>query len=259
MSIKSAFVNAGIFLRKNSPTILTLMSIGGVALTVVTAHNDTLKAEEVLYRENVDYHDKKEVIKATWHCYIPTAISGLSTITCILGSHYFSNKQKEALSRAYLFSQATLHEYEKKVIEKIGERKEQEIKEKTVESLAEQQSPRANFLTDSKDAYVTGHGNTLIYSVPDKEYIRSDINYLKTVQNDINAKLIGGYDSLFDWNYIRLSIGLPYDKKANYEGINVDYLLEFKFDPVLMDNNEVRVNMYYETVPITELRKRDHG
>lgn len=257
MSIKSALSAAGLCIRNNSPAILTAMSIGGVVLTVITAHNDTLKAEEVLYKNKIDYNNKKEVIKATWKCYIPTAISGLSTAACIFGSHYCSNKQKMALSNAYLLSQTTLQEYQKRVVEQIGKNKEKAIQEETIQAIADSQAPRANFLTDFKDAYITGHGNTLIYSVKDKEYFRSDINYLRSVMNDINSKLIGGYDSLFDHNYIRISFGLPMDgEDGSYTGVSVDHLLELKFDPELMDNGDVRVNMYYKTWPLTELTKR---
>ena len=257
MGIKSALANAGMFIKNNSPTILTIMSIGGVVMTVITAHNDTLKAEEVLYQEKVDYNNKKEVIKATWKCYIPTAISGLSTAACIFGSHYCSNKQKLALSNAYLLSQTTLQEYQKRVVEHIGKNKEKLIQEETIQAVAENQAPRANFLTDFKDAIITGHGNTLIYSVKDKEYFRSDINYLKSVMNDINSKLIGGYDSIFDHNYIRISFGLPMDDEdGSYTGVSVDHLLELKFSPELMDNGDVRVCMYYKTWPLTELKQR---
>lgn len=257
MSIKTALATAGVFLRNNSPTILTLMSIGGVAMTVWTAHNDTLKAEEVLYSEGIDPRDRKEAIKATWKCYIPTAVSGLSTAACIFGSHYCSNKQKIALSNAYLLSQTTLQEYQKRVVEHIGKNKERAIQEETIQAIADTQAPRANFLTDFKDAYITGHGNTLIYSVKDKEYFRSDINYLKSVMNDINAKLVGGYDNIFDHNYIRISFGLPMDNEdGSYTGVSVDHLLELKFDPELMDNGDVRVNMYYKTWPLTELKER---
>ena len=256
MGVKNALTNAGVFLKNNSPTILMLMSIGGIALTVITAHNDTLKAEDILYSEGIDPKNRREVIKATWKCYIPTAISSVSTAACMVGSHYCSNKQKIALSNAYLLSQTTLHEYQKKVIEKIGENKERAVMEETVKSIAEQQAPRANFLTDFKDAVITGHGNTLLYSIPDKTYFRSDINYLKSVMNDINAKLISGYDSLFDWNYIRISFGIPIDDDGNFSGVNVDHMLELTFSPELMDNGDVRVNMNYRTWPLTELRRR---
>ena len=256
MSIRSLLSNAGLFLKNNSPTILTVMSIGGVVLTVITARNDTLKAQDILYRNDIDLDNKKEVFEATWRCYIPTVITGISTIACIFGSHYLSNKQKIALSNAYLLSQTTLQEYQKRVVDQIGKNKERAIREDTIQAIAENQAPRANFLTDFKDAYITGHGNTLIYSVKDKEYFRSDINYLKSVMNDINSKLIGGYDSIFDHNYIRISFGLPMEDDASYSGISVDHLLDLQFSPELMDNGDVRVNMYYKTWPLTELRKR---
>ena len=255
MNLRSALTSTKVFLRNNSPVILTALSIGGLVSTVVNASRDTLKAQEVLrpYDYELDLRDR---VRATWKCYIPTALSAAGTVACIVGSHYCSEKQKEVLSSAYLLSQTTLQEYQRRVIDRIGEKKEKEVRDETIKALADRQAPVANFLTDSREAYITGHGNTLFYSVPSGEYFRSDINYLKNVQNEINAKLVGGYDSLFDGNYIRISMGLPYIEDANWRGVNVDHMLKFSFTPELMDDGAVRVCLDYRTWPLEELKRR---
>lgn len=255
MNIRSLMSNARLFLRNNSSGILTIMSIVGVGITVNTARGDTLKAEEVL--RPYDYElCPRERLRLTWKCYIPTAVSTLGTVACIVGSHYCSAKQKEALSSAYLLSQTTLQEYQKRVIDHIGENKERAIHEETVKAMADKQAPIANFLTDSKEAYITGHGNTLFYCVSSGEYFRSDINYIKNVQNEVNGLLIDGYDSLFDDNYIRISLGLPYLEVANWRGVDVNHRLQIHFSPELMDDGAVRVCMDYKTWPLEELKRR---
>ena len=142
------------------------------------------------------------------------------------------------------------------MIDQIGENKERALREDVVKAVADKQAPVANFLTDSKEAILTGHGNTLFYSIPSREYFRSDINYIKNVKNEINGLLIDGYDSLFDENYIRLSLGLPYDIHANDRGVDVSHRLDFKFVPEIMDDGSVRVCLDYQTWPLTELRGR---
>ena len=162
-------MNLKLFLHNNSSTILTCLSIGGVIMTVVNARRDTIKAQDILSTYDYDL-ELRDQVKLTWKCYIPTAVSAAGSIACIVGSHYFSERQKEALSSAYLLSQTTLQEYQKKVIEHIGENKERTLREETVKAIADKQAPVANFVTDSKEAIVTGHGNTLFYSVPSIKY-----------------------------------------------------------------------------------------
>lgn len=96
-----------IFLKKHSSTILTVIGSAGVVATTILAVKATPKAiqliEDEKNRQNNDiltnamangYETCKyvrelkplEVIKVAWKPYIPTTITGLSTIACILRS-----------------------------------------------------------------------------------------------------------------------------------------------------------------------------
>ena len=115
MSLKTVIAKVALGLSNHSSEILTGLSIFGVGTTVYTAHQDTIKAEHILederryWRKSGIYHKftLEEKVRLTWKCYIPTAISALSTAGCIAGSHYCSQKKKEALSSAYTLSQMT--------------------------------------------------------------------------------------------------------------------------------------------------------
>lgn len=255
MSFRSALSNLGLAIKNNSPEILTGLSMFGVATTAVIAHNDTLRAEEIIYEQRIDPSDWKAVLKATWKCYLPTGFSIAATCGCIGGVLKSSNNQKKIYSAAYLSSQAFIREYQKRMVEKLGEKKEQEIRDETIKAIADKKAPVANFLTDSKEAILTGHGHTLFYSPITGEYFRSDINHIKTIQNEINKYLISGYDSVFDENYIRLSLGLPTIPLGGGRGVDLDHMLEFRFAPELMDTGEVRVVLDYQMWPLTELRR----
>ena len=265
MSFKSFLTKTAINVSNHSSEILTFLSIIGIGTTVYTAHQDTIKAEHKLedeqsmYRRKGVYHrfTLEEKIKITWKCYIPTAISAVSTAGCVAGSHYCSHKQKEALSSAYTLSQMTLQEYQKKVIERIGGNKEKELREEVYKEVANRQSPPALYLNNEVDVIETGHGNTLIYDMVAEKYIKSDINYIKSVRNDINYELMS--ELYYDWNEIRYRIGLPMTKYGSDRIVTAEHPWkpEFSFDDsYLAETGNVKVIMTYDMIPKSEYQMR---
>lgn len=232
-------------ISKNSPTILTIFSLAGVCSTIVTSAQDTLKAKEKIDASKPG--NKKEIIKCTWKCYIPTAISASTTIGCILGSHYCSNKQKNALASAYALSQMTLQEYQKRVIDQIGKNKERALMGEVTKDIAERKAPAAVFQSQLTDVVDTGHGKTLFYDVPGEVYFYSDMNYMDKQVNDLNREV--RTEMYFNWNELRYRWGLPYKKYGSELIFDVDNPLEVRYEPELMDNGQVRVLVNYELIP----------
>lgn len=250
MNLKQAVANAKIFLSNNSPLILTCMGIVGTVSTAVMASQATLKAEEILYdngAEDLPWQDKTRLV---WKCYVPCGLMGLSTIGCMIGSHICSENQKAALQSAYLLSQTTLQEYQKKVVERIGKNKERQVYEETVQAVADKQSPSLLYTRgDLPDrVYETGHGNSLFYDVPGERYFKSDINFVKTQINDMNHDV--RTEMWYDWNEIYYRWGLPGKPMDGTEMIfDVDRPLEVSFTPQLMENGQVRILLDYELFP----------
>lgn len=239
------FKDVKLFLSNNSPTILTCASIVGVISTVITASQDTIKAQDILHKSCP--RDRKEAAKITWKCYIPTAISAMSTIGCIVGSHYCSSKQKKALTSAYLLSQATLQEYQRKVIERIGKNKERDIQEEVAKGLADRQMPIMGPTINNLDVIETGHGNSLFYDSVSERYFKSDLMYLQKIENDINRDIMT--EMYFDWNEILYRIGQPYKEYGDTLIVDIDHPLEFKPVPEIMENGQVRIVLTYKLYP----------
>lgn len=225
------------FLGKNSPTIFTCISIAGVLSTVWTCHQDTIK----------DENSGEKELKYRWKHYIPTTISATTTIGCIIGGHYCSTRQKEALASAYLLSQTTLQEYQKKVIERIGKNKERDLREEVDKELAEKKAPLAICSQGMVDAIETGHGKTLFYDIPGDRYFTSDINYLKSQVNDLNHEVRTEME--FDWNELCYRWGLPYKKYGSELIFDVNRPLEVRYVPEMMENGQVRILVDYELYP----------
>lgn len=233
------------FLSKNSPLILTTLSVAGVCSTVITSSQDTIKAKNIIDKSRPK--NKKELIKSTWKCYIPTAISTTSTIACILGSHHCSSKQKNAIASAYALSQVTLQKYQEKVIERIGKNKARDIREEVDKEVANIKSPVSIFQSQLTDAIDTGHGKTLFYDIPGELYFYSDMNYMDKQVNDLNREV--RTEMYFDWNELRYRWGLPYKKYGSELIFDVDRPLEVRYEPELMDNGQVRILVNYDLYP----------
>lgn len=250
MKVKEAVNTAKIFLSNNSPLILTGMGIIGTISTAVMASQATLKAQDILYDNGAEDLPWQDKARLTWKCYIPTALMGTTTIGAIVGSHICSENQKAALQSAYLLSQTTLQEYQKKVVERIGKNKERELYDETLKEVAIRQGQPATLYSDggmAGEVIDTGHGNTLFYDVPGQIYFKSDINYIRSRVNDLNNEV--RTEMYFDWNEIYYRWGLPMRKYGTEMIFDVDHPLELKLAPEMMENGQVRILLDYELYP----------
>ena len=79
---------------KHSPEILTGIGIAGMIGTTVIAVRATpkalklLEAERELKAENGEEISKTDIIKTTWKCYIPAAVTGTVSVVCLIGAIY---------------------------------------------------------------------------------------------------------------------------------------------------------------------------
>lgn len=250
MKVKDLVNTTKLFLSNNSPIILTGMSIIGTVSTAVMASQATLKAEEIINDSEAWCADWKCKAQLTWKCYIPTTLMGVSTVACIVGSHICGERQKAALQSAYLLSQTTLQEYQKKVIERIGKNKERELYDETLKEVANRQGQPATLYSDggmAGEVIDTGHGSTLFYDVPGQIYFKSDINYIRSKVNDLNNEV--RTEMYFDWNEIYYRWGLPMRKYGSEMIFDVDHPLELRLDPEMMENGQVRILLDYELQP----------
>ena len=123
------------FLRRNSSTILTCIGAVGVVATSVMAVKATPKALSLLEdakEEKGEELSKWEVIKVAGPTYIPTIITGASTIACIFGSNIISKHQQATLMSAYALLDNSYKEYKKKVDEVYGEEAGETIRSEIV-------------------------------------------------------------------------------------------------------------------------------
>lgn len=186
------------FIYKESPTIFTGLGITGVFTTTVLGIRATPPALYIIDRErHLQRRDKLtnlEIVKLTWKCYLPTAASALLTASFIIAANKINLRRNAALLSLYTLSEASLKEYQEKVIEMIGANKEEKIRG-TLAQRSLEEDP-----IETKQVIITGKGETLFYDSLSGRYFKSDMELIRKKINDFNAELVGDiYLSLNDF------------------------------------------------------------
>lgn len=114
-----------------SSIILTCIGAAGVIATAIMTAKATPKAIRLLgdaADEKGDDLTKTEIVRATAPAYIPAAIMGAATITCIFGANALNKKQQAAITSAYALLNNYHKEYRKKLMELHGKEADEEIR-----------------------------------------------------------------------------------------------------------------------------------
>lgn len=233
-------------ITKHSPEILTGIGIAGMITTTIMAVRATPKAliliEERKEEIDVDKLTPIELIKTTWTCYIPAAITGGLSIICLIGASSVNAKRNAALATAYTLSESALKEYQEKVIETIGEKKEQTVRDAIAKDRIDKNP------VSSREVIITEKGNTLCYDAISGRYFKSDIDKLKKVENELNRRMRDEmYVSLNEFYY---EIGLNPTSIGDDIGWNIDHgYIELNFSSQLSDDGNPCLVINYQVAP----------
>lgn len=237
---------AGEKMAKHSPEILVGAGIVGMVTTVVLAVKATPKAvilmEEKKKEEQVEKLTPVETIKATWKCYIPTVAMGALSTACIVGASTVNMKRNAALATAYTSTAAALKEYQEKVIDTIGEKKEKAIKDAIARDKIEKNPVRNN------EIIYTGKGETLCYDAHGGRYFKSDIDKIRKAVNELNRTMT--YDHYVSLNDFYYELGLKTTTGGEDLGWNLDNgLIEVHFSSQLTEDGDPCLVIDYSVAP----------
>lgn len=218
-------------LIKHGPGILTGLGIAGFWLAIGFAVKATPKAiikiqdaeiekldKQVLEGKGPDELDKRltplEVVKTTWTCYIPTiAIAGVST-ACVIGASAQNAKRNAALATAYALSETALKEYQEKVVETIGEKKEQAVRDAIAKDRIEKNP------VESHEVIITGNGNQRCYDSISGRYFDSNVQTIRTAESTLNKRLIS--EMSVSLNEFYMELGIPCTDLGDQLGWRID-------------------------------------
>lgn len=225
----------------NSPAILTALGVTGTLTVAYLTGKASFKAAEII-REAEDKDcrgnemcanghlsegnpcpkdsslDNWDKIDLVWREFIPAAGICAMTIAVIIGANHISTRRVAAFASAYSMAERGFNQYKDKVLDKVGDKKEKEIRDEVAKQQLRDHPARKTPII------ITGKGDHLCFDAHSGRYFQSDIERVRSAVNDINFQILnGGSDSasLSDyWNLIGLDptsgsddIGWRTDKK----------------------------------------------
>lgn len=268
-NVTNLIKNVKIELGKRSPEILTGIGIAGMITTTVLAVKATPKAlrlieeeKRIQNRELLDEARKNgdekcakidklkpiEVIKVAWKPYVPAMVTGVASITCLIGASSVNAKRNAALATAYELSKTALTEYKEKVVEEIGEKKEKIIRDKVDQDHLDKNPASKNNIV------ITNNGEQLCYDGVSGRYFKSDLEAIKAAVNRINREMV--YD-----NYVSLSdfydeLGLERTDVSDNLGWNLDSgFIEISFGTRMADDGRPCITLDYLVAPRYDFSK----
>lgn len=251
-------------MKKHSPELLTGIGIAGMITTTVMAVRATPKALDLLEKEKErqnqellqDSNEKGDeecaqitklksldIVKTTWICYIPAVVTGCVSILCLTGASSVNAKRNAALATAYTLSESALKEYTEKVVETIGEKKEQSIRDAIAKDKID------NNPVGAREIIITNKGDTLCYDAISGRYFKSDIEKIKKAVNEMNRQMLS--EMYFSLNDFYHELGLSNTSIGEELGwnINRDGLLDLRFSSQLTEDGTPCLVIDYHVPP----------
>jgi hypothetical protein len=228
----------------NSPAILTALGVTGTLTVAYLTGKASFRAAEILAKETaqrevdgdpeMDNWDKADLV---WREFIPAAGLAAMTVSAIIGANHISTKRVAAFASAYSMAEKGFAQYKDKVLEKVGPKKEGEIRTEVAQDQVHK--PHTIVLTDK--------GEHICFDLWTNREFLSDIERVRSAVNDINFQIINeGYASLSDFWAL---IGLDSTAESDDIGWNTDKKLEVDFDSVLTKDGKPCMTIGFKTLP----------
>ena len=249
--IAKSFLSLKTAIKKHSPEILTGIGIAGMITTTVMAVRATPKALILIEERKEEIGAEKlevmDMVKTTWMCYIPAAITGTLSVACLIGASSVNARRNAALATAYTLSESALKDYQGKVIEMFGEKKNEAVKDAVAKDKVEKNP------VVTREVIITEKGNTLCYDAISGRYFKSDIEKIKKAECELNRQMLDDmYVSLNDFYY---EIGLDSVKLGDELGWNVDSgYIDLSFSSQLASDGTPCLVIDYSVAPRYDYR-----
>lgn len=248
-------------LNENSQTVLTAVSVSGTVMTAYLSGRASFKAADIIEHEELkrasdarmeklrtagvesitpEELTNKEKVKLVWPSYIPAVTVGALTITSIIVANRISSRKIAALAVASGISERALQEYKAKVVEKLGERQDQKIRDEVAQDRVNKNPP-------SSQVVVTGDGQVLCFDMLTGRYFQSSMEDIKRAENKINYQLVHFMHASLTEFYDE--IGLPPTSYTDSVGWNLNHRMEIDFTTTMSPDNRPCLAIDFKNPP----------
>jgi hypothetical protein len=248
VTLNSWLTQAQKFAVDNSPAILTGFGVVGSIATAIVAGRVSYKvgyrvALRDTYRaqRDEDCVPTKDIVKEYWAQYIPPVIMGVGTVACIVGSNQINTKRTTAMATAYALSEKAFSEYKDKVVEKVGPKKEKDVRAEIAEDRIKKNPPDPMLI--SADG-----SQVLILDAMSGRYFMSTMETIRRAQNTINEQCLSHRFATLEDFYDLL--GLEPTTLSRELGWTSDNLMRIDFSAVLTPDKRPCMVIEYMAAPI---------
>jgi hypothetical protein len=240
----------------NSPAILTAIGVTSAVAATYLAARGGMEAVGLL---KVAEENKKadlgegfdpdldgqltfeEKFNATWKCFAPAAGCLVLSVTAVICSNRVSDRRTAAMASAYSVVKESYAEYRAKNVEKVGKKKEQELRDEIA------QDRRNSHPIDKTTLIVTGKGPTLVYDKWNDRYFTSSRNEIDAAVNELNREInLNGHATMTEFYHL---LNIPAVGHSDYLGWNISELLEVSYSGTLGSDGEPCLQMEFRTEP----------
>lgn len=254
MAIADVLKNTRHLAHENKSVLLTAVGVVGTVTTGVLSFRAGFKASELIDEEaqaffaehpdhdEVDF-DLKTKMQLVWAQLIPPVGVGAFTIASIITANRIDAHKAAALAAAYGVSERTLREYKEKVVERLGEKKEQAIRDEI-----DQDRLTKNPVQD-RQVIIAGSGEVLCYDNISGRYFQSSMEELRQAENKVNWELVHHNQASLSFFYDQ--VGLPPTRHSDEVGWNSNSLLEINYSTQMSTDNRPCICVDFVVGPIT--------
>lgn len=234
----------------NSPSLLTGIGVVGTVATAYLTGKAAVKATQLIKIEEAklavgsfDYTmDLQQKVKLVWTEFVPPVASCAVTIGAIIGANHIGSRRAAAVAAAYSLSEKAYAEYKERVIEKIGEKKEERIRDEIQQSRIDRNP------ASTTEVVITGSGEVMCYESLTGRYFMSSREIIQRAENEINKQILDSdYASLSDFFD---KIGLKPTTYSEEVGWKYDNMLDVKFSTCLSDDGKPCIAIAYAFAPV---------
>lgn len=240
MTFSDALKRLSKFSADNSPAILTAIGVAGTVTTAILTAKASFKAVRII--DDLDRPSRSDKVKAVWPHYIPAIGVGCISIGCIIMANGIGTRRAAGMATALTLSERAFSEYKEKVVERLGENKEREVRDE----IAQDRVNKNPF----NEVVIVGDGNVLCYDAYTGRYFFSSMEDLKKAQNDINYRVLNDYYASLTDFYSK--IGLDRTSFSDEVGWNSDKMLELNFSATLTESGKPCIVVDFATSPIRD-------
>lgn len=241
--------------KKNSPALLIVAGLVGMGATIVMVNKEAPNAKDILDDRKAEREKNEEPetvktvledVKAVAPIYAPAVFTGVASAACIIFSYKISNDRITALATAYTLTEAKLTEYQKKVIETIGEKKEQKIQDEIVKDHLEEAEKKGRLVIEESEN--DDDGCIWMWDDFTKHKFRANVEMVLRGQDEMNNYLSQGEE--VSLNELLSAIGCPESDVAEVYGWEPGDKIDIRFSPHLLADGYTTCTALVYDVPL---------